>query len=329
MTAPLTRAQAVTIALEEMERYGDKLMEHRLDAARGIADRFGLRKDTPTEPPTPLLRKHCCDLWDRGHRSGCPGAIPSTLPAPAHPLDSLGVGVFVRRLRDWPIEALARFDWACVPVLTSGRGAMNRDAGWWADAQAASVRLTAMDWLPPPGNFEAGLERAIDWSAEHGSLCWVVDAETPGPPRGWIGQPVQAHSYVAIARARCDASDCGLGFTGIAMLPRRAEWRAFIEGCGDLLVPQPYDRWGAYEAAYPGRVLDRWRELGARDERLYIGRGAFVDPDGRGPEHARWRTPQEIERHRATTPPGLAGECWWPPVGKMPSRVAGTILDGR
>lgn len=254
--------------------------------------------------------------------------LAAAVEAP-HPLEALGVGVFVRRIEDWPIEVLARFDWACVAVLTSGRGTINRDPAWWKDAGAAGVRLTAMDWLPSPHRWKPGLEEAIDWSTAHGSLCWVADAETPGPPRGWNGATRETRDYLELARARCDAAGCGLGFTGIAMLPRTVTWRRWVAGASDLLVPQPYDRWGAYEPDYAEKVLDRWRELGAAEERLVVGRGAFVDPDARGPEKARWRTPGEIARHRATTPVGATAECWWPPVGKPPSRAVEAIVGGR
>jgi hypothetical protein len=243
------------------------------------------------------------------------------------PLDALGTGIFVRRAQDWPIELLSMFRWACVAVRTPN-GRLNRDAAWWSEARAAGVVLTAMDWLPEPGGWQPKLlADDIDWTAQQGSVCWVSDAETPGPPRGWNGQLTQTRRYIAEARAACDRAGVALGFTGIAMLPATATWRAWVAGCSDLLIPQPYDRYGAYEVAYPRRVLDRWIELGADAGRIVIGRGAFVDPDGPGPLAARWRTAAEIARHRATTPTGypLVGEAWWPPAGRMPAAVLAAI----
>ncbi len=273
------------------------------------------------------------ELEDRhGRTPTCTGegvadrlGLPSIGTADTGPLDRLGVGVFVRRIQDWPIELLARFGWACVAVLSSGRGAMNRDSGWWRAAGAAGVVLTAMDWLPGPERWPAGLADAIAWSAEHGSVCWVVDAE-----REWVDEVYEADLYVRRARVRCDAAGCGLGLTSYATLPRRWPAEVFVPGCSDLTIPQPYDRWGAYLPGYAARVLDRYREAGA--VRLAVGRGAFVDPDGAGPERARWRTPLEIARHRETTPPiegDLVGSCWWPPRGRPKARVVEAIVGGR
>ena len=225
-----------------------------------------------------------------------------------HPLDSLGTGVFIRRIADYPVELLARFSWACIAVVNEGRGALNRDPGWWADARAAGVTLTAFDWLPTPQRFATGLEDAITWSAEHGSACYVADLE-----REWHHEPAAATAYVDAARRACDAVRCGLGLTSFAMVPKRREWEILVAGCADLSVPQAYDRDGYYAPDYAARCVDRWQALGA--QRIAVGRGAFVDPDRRGPEHARWRSVPEIARHRATTPPGMP-TCWWPPAGR-------------
>lgn len=246
-------------------------------------------------------------------------------PKPGNPLDALGVGIFVRRIEDWPIELLARFDWACVAVISSGRGKLNRDPAWWRDAGAAGVTLTAMDWLPPPGNWRPGLADAIAWTAEHGSICYVADAEGPGPPRGWNGCDEEAREYVAAMRELCDRAGCGLGVTALA-LPPRSYPRVLIEGCSDLAICQPYDRDHRLDRKYPLRSIERYRDLGA--QRIAIGRGAFRrERNSMGELRARWRTPSEIEAHHATTPAeGLVGEAWWPPVGTPSDRIVDAIV---
>lgn len=256
-------------------------------------------------------------------RLGLTAKLPAIVTA--NPLDALGVGVFVRRIRDWPIEVLARFDWACIAVINSDRGAINRDSQWWRDAGAAGVTLTAMDWLPTPGRWRAGLADAIAWSAEHGSICYVADAEGPTPPRGWNGEAEAAQEYVAEARRRCDMSRCALGWTGLALPPRDGAWRAFAGGA-DLTICQPYDRDHQLDARYPVRSVERYRELGAK--RVALGRGAFrreVQPDGS--MRSRWRTPSEIEAHRRTTPEGTTSECWWMPAGTPSARVVDAIAS--
>lgn len=306
MTDRSTVIAAVTAELEQ--RAGECLEEHAAIAAR-VADRLGLRGG----------------LEIGSDRSEAPGITPqrSGLEVdrdlkPENVLDVLGTGVFVRRLHDYPIEILARFGWAIVPVINAGRAELNRDPAWWADARAAGVRLVAMDWLPTPTRMVTGHAEAVAWSAEHGAIAWLIDAEAE-----WHHRPVPAAALVAEARQLCDAHGLGLGLTSLAMLPDRREWEILVAGCADLSVPQPYDRYGAYEADYAARSVDRWQRLGA--QRIAVGRGAFVDPDGVGPEKARWRSPQEIERHRATTPPGLA-TAWWPPAGRPSARVVDAIV---
>lgn len=244
----------------------------------------------------------------------------------SNPLDRLGTGVFVRRIGDFPIEVLACFDWACVAVIEKGRSAINRDPAWWADAAAAGVVLTAFDWLPPPATWSTGLEDAIAWSSAHGSICFVLDAEGPGPPKGWNGQLAAAQAFSREARRLCDFYRCGLGFTGFASLSPIFPGPTFLQECSDLAIPQPYDRHGAYQPGYGKHSVEGYRKLGAT--RIAIGRGAFVDPDGVGPDRARWRSPQEIARHRATTPSeGLVGSIWWCPVGKPSPRILNAIVQ--
>jgi hypothetical protein len=261
-----------------------------------VADRLGLLEDTAPE-------------------------IPS---AKRGTLDALGVGVFVRRIKDWPIEVLARFDWACVAVVNDGRGKINRDSQWWRDARAAGVTLTAMDWLPTPGKWRSGLDDAIAWSTEHGSICYVADAEGPAPPRGWNGAAAQAREYVAAARALCDRHGCALGWTGLALPPRDDAWRAFAGG-SDLTICQPYDRDHELDPRYPVRSVERYRELGA--QRVVLGRGAFRrERQSDGSLASRWRTPSEIEAHRATTPAGTVSEAWWMPAGTPRARIVDAIV---
>lgn len=295
-----TREQLVEAVVCELRLRGTLAASHPVQTADAIADRLGL--------VAPAI------------------ATADTLaPPPPEGEGRLGVGVFVRRISDWPIELLARFDWAVVAVLSSGRGAMNRDASWWRDAGAAGVVLMAMDWLPSPERWRSGLADGIAWSSAHGSTCWINDAE-----REWVRQALEAARYVEYARAQCDASGCGLGLTSYATLPRHWPSDVLVSGCGDITIPQPYDRWGAYEPGYATRVLERYRELGAT--RLAVGRGAFVDPDAQGPKKSRWRRPLEIARHRETTPPlkgDLVGECWWPPRGKPPAGRVEAIVGDR
>lgn len=292
----IDRAAVVgAVAAELDERVGRCVEEHGAIGAR-VADRLG--------------------LVERDHK-------PDNV---VHPLERLGTGVFIRRISDWPIEVLARFGWACVAVISGQRARLNRDAAWWRDASAAGVRLTAMDWLPTPATWRSGLAEAIAWSAEHGSLCYVTDAEGPSAPRGWNGAVVPARAYVAEMQRLTAAAGCGLGVTALA-LPPASYPRILIEGCPDLAITQPYDRDHALDAAYPVRSSARYVELGARPERIVVGRGAFRRERGRGGELVpRWRTPGEIEAHRATTPAGTAATCWWPPVGRMPPRVVDAIV---
>ncbi len=319
MTITVTRAQVVEATCRVLgRRESTQIFGDHREIGGLIADELGKTPENISRNIS-TLESDACD-----ESAGISGSSRPSAPE-NNPLDELGVGVFVRRIGDWPIEVLARFDWACIAVIEDGRGKLNRDVGWWADARAGGVKLTAMDWLPPPAKWRTGLAEAVAWSAEHGSLCYVLDAEGPGPPKGWNGQLAPAKAFVAEARRLCDASRTGLGFTGFATLPPIFPGPTFLRGCADLQIPQPYDRHGAYALGYGQRSVDGYRKLGAT--RIAIGRGAFVDPDGVGPELARWRVPQEIERHRATTPRnGLVGEIWWPPAGTPRPRVVDAIV---
>lgn len=319
MTITVTRAQLIEATCRVLgRRESTQIFGDHREIGGLIADELGNALEN-TSRNISTLESDACD-----ESAGISGSSRPSAPE-NNPLDELGVGVFVRRIGDWPIEVIARFGWACVAVIGQGRGALNRDPEWWADARAAGVVLTAMDWLPPPAGWKTGLDDAIAWSSAHGSLCYVLDAETPGPPRGWNGQLAPAQAFVREARRLADEYRTGLGFTGLAKLPSIFPGPTFVQECFDLSIPQPYDRYGAYEPLYGRRSVEHYRKLGA--SRIAIGRGAFVDPDGVGPEKARWRSPQEIERHRATTPTtGIVGEIWWPPAGTPKPRIVDAIV---
>lgn len=263
------------------------------------------------------------------------GLPPSCMAAPGpndNPLDNLGVGIFVRRLVDWPIEVLARFDWAAVPVIASGRGKLNRDEQWFKDARNAGVTLVAWDWLPPSGHLKwsPGLGDAIRWSAEQGAACFMSD-----PEREWYGKRDEAKLYVGASQFAAREAGIALGVTSYALPSKRWPSDVFVPGLPDLCVPQPYDRFGEFAPGYAERSLEAYRRKGA--ERLVLGRGAFqlVRPhDQPGPQRARarWRYPAEIRAHIATIPAraaDVAGEIWWPPRGEAPKGVVQAIVSGR
>jgi hypothetical protein len=244
------------------------------------------------------------------------------------PLDALGVGVFVRRLRDWPIEIISRFGWCCVAIVTAERKAINRDLAWYEAARAAGVTITTMDWLPAPTSWHRGLADAIAFSAEVGAEAYVIDAE-----REWKGEDDEARRYLAAAAKMTETitPHVRLGFTSYALCSPHPTipWRTFLGGT-EIAIAQAYDREHALKRGYAERAIAEYEERGAR--RVVVGRGAYRRELARSPggkPRVRWRTALEIEQHAATTPAsGHVGTCFWPPVGRPPAAVLDAITNG-
>lgn len=281
----IDRDRVIAATVAELDARAGQCRPEHSEIGGGVADRLGLRR-TPTTAP------------------------------PGDPLDALGRGVFVRRISDWPVQLLARFDWCCVAVISGRREALNRDAGWYRDAQAAGVAVTVFDWLPSPHNYRAGLRGAVAFAVNVGALCYVVDAE-----KEWKGAGDE------IAAAYMDEIDAGgmpPGFTSYS-LPKQhpgIPWRAFLSR-SVLSIAQAYDRDHLLAPHYATQAVAGYRERGAG--RVVVGRGAHRRDDPATPEREVWRTPAQIVEHRATTPP-KAAECWWMPAGQPSGRVVDAIV---
>ncbi len=94
-----------------------------------------------------------------------------------------------------------------------------------------------------------------------------------------------------------------------------------VEGAeADTARRRGHEVHGAAGPAYVARVLEHWRETGARD--LIIGRRAH-ELDDEDPDH--WRPPAQIAEHRADTPTGM-DEAWWLAGGTPPAEVVEAIV---
>jgi hypothetical protein len=240
----------------------------------------------------------------------------------ADPLDALGVGIFVRKIHDFPIELVARFGWVCVALLNSGRMSLNRDSGWFADARAAGVRITVFDWLPPRARWLAGLTDGVRFADEVGALAWIGDCEGD-----WHGAPESAAIAYMDSVTEFGGGRVRPGFTSLALpsLHRTIPWRAFLSRSA-LAIPQPYDADSELDPAYPQRSCDEYRAHGA--VRNACGRGAYRRDDPHTPrDEAGWRSASEIAEQRALTPTsGLVGTCWWPPAGRPDARLVDAMV---
>lgn len=232
-----------------------------------------------------------------------------------------GAGIFLRRPKDLDTGRLVKagIKWVAVAQTYRDRPITGYDVAARA-AKDAGLGLALWSWFPELlfgaasedslrsayvlradeywANVEADASGATDEAALYASGLWIEAADH--------GIPVRLCSY--------------------GVPPRTFPLSALIsQGLGG--VAQAYDRYGAYNLKYPDQCRKAWAKAGCTD--LIMGVGAFVDPDGAGPDDARWRTPAEIRRHLELFK-FKPGDAWiaWPPVGRPSLPVLRAIAQG-
>lgn len=233
--------------------------------------------------------------------------------------------IFVRRYDFVPPEIARLYDAVFVSMRTS-RGRTNRNRDYYARLIDEGVEIHGWDWLQWPGTW-GGVGELIDFAHSVGAKSLLINAE-PKPRKrigpDWRGEHGEMTRYMTAARQRTDRHHMELGFTGWAM-PSKAPtfpWLEAFSAC-HYTVCQPYEVHGRSGWAYVRQALDEYRSYGAR--RVMCGRGAHeLDDD----DNDSWRTPEQIELHRRTTPPGF-DEVWWPPKGVVPLELAQAMTAPR
>lgn len=242
--------------------------------------------------------------------------------APKLPASSL----FVRQDGWVPPEVAARFDAVLVAARIEAhhkRGRIllaNRDLEWHAEVRHAGTEIVLWDWMVPPNLWEKRLDDLIAYAVEVKARAVLFNVE-PGsgadkhdPVRDWRGKGEELRRFMAKARALCDAHGLEMWVTSWALPPSSFDLAALVEHA-DVCIPQPYEVHGRSGPDYVEEVLDAWCEAGA--DRLILGRGAHeLDKS----DDDSWRSIEQIEEHRKSTPAGMP-EAWWTPAGSMRKRA--------
>ena len=229
--------------------------------------------------------------------------------------------LFVRQQPWIPVEVATRFDGVVVTLRTS-RGRTNRSRSWFEQVREKGTSIATVDLMLPPGQWRPSLSETIKFASDVGAIAHCLDVEpTKATHTDWRGKHDELEQYATRSRDLCDARGLELWATGWAMpgQARTFPWLELLRPAHRAIV-QCYEVHGRSGVGYVTKCVDEYRDHGARG--IIIGRGAHELDKG---DSDAWRTPAQINAHRASTLPGY-DEAWWCPAGPMPDPVADAIV---